>query len=105
MATYAYREDCGSGTIIFEHAADDDAAIAHAEATYRDHADPDFDGDSAVVYRLWLPGDEGWDDDGEWAERIGSFEGEDMIGDPFGERESSAPMTVSQLRAEAELSL
>lgn len=104
MAAYAYREDCGSATIIFGHDADDDAAIAHAEATWRDHAtNADFDGDSAVVYRLWLPGDDGWDDgDGEWAERIGSFDGENMIDDPHGQRESSAPVTVAQLRAEAQ---
>jgi hypothetical protein len=80
MATYVYREGCGWEG---EFEADSDAAAEdRVLKTFRSDGNPDFDGDSAELFRL------DWDDeDGEFF-RVGvsSFAGENMIEDVYSQR-------------------
>lgn len=66
MKTYHYFEACGFVSAPFR-AADLDAAKAHALATFRDPADPDFDNDDGGIV--------GQVDD-EWWECLAIFHGD-----------------------------
>lgn len=80
MSVYIYREDCGEFEARFA-AADDGSAEAHAEAAFRDPANPDFDGDSAQLARIDI------DEDGsEFEAGVVSFEGTSMIANDDGLR-------------------
>lgn len=74
MATYLYREGCGWQSRF--DAAGDEAAEEYAEKTFRDaDSNPDFDGDSADLFRVET------DEDGEFEAGVCSFAGENMIDD------------------------
>lgn len=78
MAVYVYREGCDWSDRF--DAATDEAAEAHVMATYRSADNPDFDGDEAVLCLVET------DEDGEFESGVTRFEGENMIGDPYGQR-------------------
>lgn len=83
MTTYVYREDCGEFEASFE-AEDDNAAQAHVMDTWRSPSDPDFDGDSAM---LWKIEDDG--EGGEFEAGVISFECADALPDPYNQRRGS----------------
>lgn len=74
MTAYVYREGCGWKSEPFE-AESDEAAEAHVERTFRSSDNPDFDGDSAELFRVEA------DEDGEYLAGVCSFAGENMIED------------------------
>lgn len=79
-SSYIYYEGCGYESEPFT-AADDDDAEAHVLATFRSPSNPDFDGDEGGIVRIER------DEDGEeYRESVVTFEGENMIPDPFGAR-------------------
>lgn len=80
-STYVYYEGCGYESEPFE-AADDVVAEAHVMATFRSPSNRDFDGDEGGIVRVEQ------DEDGEWRESVVVFAGENMIPDPFGQRQS-----------------
>jgi hypothetical protein len=74
---YIYYEGCGYESEPFE-ARDDAAAEAHVLSTFRSPSNADFDGDEGGIVRIV---------DGE-REPVIDFPGENMIPDPFGQRQS-----------------
>lgn len=82
MSEYIYYEGCGFESEPFT-AENDAAAEEHALATFRSPSNPDFDGDEGGIVRIER------DEDGEeYREAVLSFEGENMIPDPAGQRQS-----------------
>jgi hypothetical protein len=79
--TYIYFESCGYESEPFK-ARDDDTAEAHVLATFRSPSNADFDGDEGGIVRIVR------DEDGEHRELVVNFAGENMIPDPFGQRQS-----------------
>lgn len=80
-ATSAYKYKMGCGWFTVFEAESDSAAAEHAAKVLRDPADPDFDGDSANLWRV-----ETDEDGGEYGDLVESWDGEDMVPDPDGER-------------------
>lgn len=82
MSRYIYYEGCGYESEPFD-AADDDAAEKHVLQTFRSPENADFDGDEGGIVILKLD-----EDDEEYREGVVSFEGENMIADPYNQRQS-----------------
>lgn len=82
MSTYLYYECCGYESEPFQF-PNDRAAEAYVLATFRSPNNPDFDGDEGGIVRV--EHDENGD---EYREGVISFDGENMIPDPFNQRRS-----------------
>jgi hypothetical protein len=78
MNTYIYFEGCGYESAAFQ-ARDDAAAEKHVMATFRSPSNADFDGDEGGIVRVDAEGHR---------EPVIDFPGENMIPDPFGQRQS-----------------